>query len=140
VLAPLEILLVLDQEQSDRHAGGVGEALLAHGSECHVRHLLDGIANLAPDDGSYPWRHGVDGYLYPDLTTVQAMGLKRTAMVDGNRSVVAEVNECAQQHSQKARAVSARGTKISILTEGAVGVVVYVHLQAQTTKTLLTPK
>jgi hypothetical protein len=72
-LAPHRILLVPNQERSDRRVGGVSEALLAHGSECQVRHLLDGVVGLTPDDGSCPRCRGVDGYLHPDLTTVQAM-------------------------------------------------------------------
>jgi hypothetical protein len=61
-----------------------------------VRYLLDGVIDLTPDDGSYPWCHRVDRYLHPDLTTVQAMGLNRSAAVDGDRPVVAKANECAQ--------------------------------------------
>jgi hypothetical protein len=136
VPVPCGILLVPDREQSDRR---VSEALLAHGSECHMHHLLNGIVDLVSDDGSCPRCRGVDGYLHPDLTIVQAMGLKRTAAVDGNRPIVAEANECAQQHSQETQAVLARGTKLSVLAEGAVGVV-HVHLQTQTMNTLLTPK
>jgi hypothetical protein len=39
---------------------------------------------------------------------------------------------------REARTVLAHGPKTTILTKGAVGVVVHVHLQKQTTKTLLT--
>jgi hypothetical protein len=56
------------------------------------------------------------------------MGLKWTAAVDMERPVVAKSNEHAQQHSWKARALSARGPKITILAEDAVGLVVLVHL------------
>jgi hypothetical protein len=125
-LAPLRLLLDVDRKEHDRH---VGEASLAQGSECHVRHLLDGVINLTPNDGSYPQCCGVDGYLHPDPTIVQAMGLKGLAAVDRDRPIVAEANECAQQHSRKSRAVSARGPKASFLAEGAVGVVFHVHLR-----------
>jgi hypothetical protein len=66
------------------------------------------------------------------------MGLKRSVVVDGDRPIVAEANKCAQQHLREARTVLAYGPKTTILTKGAVGVVVHVHLQKQTTKTLLT--
>jgi hypothetical protein len=62
--------------------GGVGEASLAQGIECHVRHLLDGVINLTSDDGSCPWCRGFNGYLHLDLTTIQAMGLKWSAAVN----------------------------------------------------------
>jgi hypothetical protein len=73
----------------------------------HRHHLLDGVIDLSPDDGSCLLCHGVDGY----LTTVQAAGLKGSAAVDGDRPVIAEVNECAQHHSREPRAVSARGRR-----------------------------
>jgi hypothetical protein len=95
-LAPFGLALLTDWKEHDHHVGGVGEASLAQGGECHVCHLLDGIVNLTSDDDSGPQCHGVDWYLHPDLTTVQAMGLKGSAAVDGDRFVVAEVNECAQ--------------------------------------------
>jgi hypothetical protein len=56
------------------------------------------------------------------------MGLKQSAVIDGDRPVVAKVNECTQQHSQEAQTVSAHCPKTTVLTEGAVGVVVQVHL------------
>jgi hypothetical protein len=93
-----------------------------------VYHLLDGVVDLTPDDNSYPQCHGVDGYLHPNLITVQAMGLKGLTAVDGDWPVVAELNERSQQHSRKTQAVSASGSKTSVLTEGAMGVVVHVIL------------
>jgi hypothetical protein len=93
-----------------------------------VRHLLDGVVNLTSDDGTYPQCGGVDRYFHPNLRTIQAMGLKWSTTVDGNRPIVAEVNEWAQQHSWEARAVSAYGPMTTVLTEGAVGVVNHVHL------------
>jgi hypothetical protein len=56
------------------------------------------------------------------------MGLIRTAVVDGDRSVVVEVDECAQEHSREPWAVSARGMKPPVLAEGAIGVIGHVHL------------
>jgi hypothetical protein len=126
-LEPLGFL-IMDWEQCDRCVSGVGEVLLAQCSECHVHHLLDNIVNLTSNDGSYPRYCGVDGYLHPDLTTVQAMGLKWLAAVDADRSIVTEENECAQQHSRKAWAVWAFGPKTTVLADGAVGVVIHVHL------------
>jgi hypothetical protein len=63
-----------------------------------LSHLFDGIVQVTFDDGSGAWCHRVDGYLYPNLTIVQVVGLKRVATVDGNRPIVAESNECTQQH------------------------------------------
>jgi hypothetical protein len=82
-----------------------------------------------------PW---VDGYLYLNLATIQAVGLKQAAAVDGNWPVVAESNERTQQHPREARAVSACGPKSTILAKGAVGVVIHVHLQKQIMKAILT--
>jgi hypothetical protein len=86
----------VDREQRNWCVGGVSEASLALGNECHMHHLLNGIVKLTSNDGSCPWCHGVDGYLYPDLTTIQATGLKRTTVVDGDRPVEGEVNKGAQ--------------------------------------------
>jgi hypothetical protein len=114
VLVLVGLLLTADQKKHDRRVSGVSEALLTQGSECHGRHLLDDIINLTYDDGSYPWCRGVDGYLHLDLTTIQSMGLKGTAVVDGDRPITAETNECTQQHSRKACTVSFPGSKITI--------------------------
>jgi hypothetical protein len=35
-----------------------------------MRHLLDSIINIASNDDSCPWFHGVDGYLHPNLTII----------------------------------------------------------------------
>jgi hypothetical protein len=91
-----------------------------------VYHLLDGVIDLTPNDNSYSQCHGVDGYLHSNLITVQAMGLKGSAAVDGDQPIVAEVNERSQQHSRETQAVSASGSKTSVLTEGAMGVVIHV--------------
>jgi hypothetical protein len=95
-LAPLGLLLIMDQEKRDRRVDGGGEAPLTQGSECHMLHLFDDVINLTPDDDSYPQCRGVDGYLHLDLTTVQAMGLEGSAAVDGDRPIVAKANECTQ--------------------------------------------
>jgi hypothetical protein len=71
----------------------------------------------------------IKGYLHPDLTTIQGMGLKWSAKVDGDQPIIAEVDECTQQHLWEPQAVSAHGTKTSILAKGA-GVVVHIHLQS----------
>jgi hypothetical protein len=86
-----------------------------------VRHLLDGIVDLTANDSSLPRCRGVKGYLHPDLTHIQAMGLKGMATVDGDRPVVAKSHQSAQELSWKPRVVSARGMKTPVLTEGAVG-------------------
>jgi hypothetical protein len=57
-LAPLALLLITDREQLDRR---VSEVSLTEGGECHMRHLLNGIINIASNDGSCPWFHGVTG-------------------------------------------------------------------------------
>jgi hypothetical protein len=93
-----------------------------------VRHLLDGVIHIAHDDGSSPWCHGAKGYLHPDLTNVRAMGLKGTVAVEGNRPVIAEADECILEHLWEPREVLAHGTKTPILAEGAMGVVIQVHL------------
>jgi hypothetical protein len=61
------LLLITDREQLDRR---VGEVSLTEGGECHMRHLLDSIINIASNDDSCPWFHGVDGYLHPNLTII----------------------------------------------------------------------
>jgi hypothetical protein len=58
-----------------------------------MRHLLDGVVYLIADDGSPPRCCGVEGYLQPDLTSAQAVGLIQTAAVGGYRPVVAESDE-----------------------------------------------
>jgi hypothetical protein len=97
VLLPLRLLLIVDQKENYQRVGGGGEAVLTQESESNVRHLLDGVVHLAPNDSSLPWFHGVKGYLHPDLTHIQAMGLKRTATIDGYRPIVAELGESAQE-------------------------------------------
>jgi hypothetical protein len=57
------------------------------------------------------------------------MGLKGTATVDGDRPIRAESNDSDQEFLWKPRVVSARGTEVSILAEGAVGVIIHVHLK-----------
>jgi hypothetical protein len=93
-----------------------------------VRHLLNGIINLTTDDGSHPWHHGVEGYLHPDLAHIKTMRLKGTAVVEGDRPVVAEADECIPKHSWKPRAVLTHGMKTPVHAEGAVEVVIHVHL------------
>jgi hypothetical protein len=112
----------------DLCVGVVSEAALAECGEGDVRHFLNSVINLALDDGSLPLSHGFDRYLHLDLTDVQAMDLKGMAVVDGNRPVVAELDESAREQSWKTRAVSACATNTSMLAKGAVGVVVHVHL------------
>jgi hypothetical protein len=117
----LGFLLIVNREECDHHVGGGSKAALAHGGESHVRDLLDSVVDLALNDGSGPRYHGIKGYLNPNLTTVHAMGLKGSAVVDGDRPIIAEADEFAQQHLWEPQAVSAHGTKTSILTVGAVG-------------------
>jgi hypothetical protein len=64
----------------------------------------------------------------PDLEHIQAMGLNGTTVLDGNRPVVAEADECIPKHSWKPQTVLAHGMKCPVLTEGVVGVFVHVHL------------
>jgi hypothetical protein len=99
--SPLRLLLIVYWEERDRHVGGVDEASLTKCGEGKVRHLLDGVINLVPDNGSLPWRRGFDGYLHPDLTNIQVMDLKGTAAADCNWPIVAESNDSAQELSWK---------------------------------------
>jgi hypothetical protein len=93
-----------------------------------MRHLLDGIINIASNDGSCPSFHGVDGYLHLNLTIILAMGLKWMAAVHGDWPIVAKSNECTQQHSWKTQAVLARVPQTTV----------HIHLLKQTTKALQT--
>jgi hypothetical protein len=56
------------------------------------------------------------------------MRLEWLAAVDGDRPIVAESHERTQEHPGEARAVSAYDPQPTILTEGAVGVFLHVHL------------
>jgi hypothetical protein len=64
---------------------------------------------------------------------------KWSATVDGDQPIIAEANECTQQHSRVARAVSTHIPKTAILIERVVGVVIHVNLQKQTTKHITNP-
>jgi hypothetical protein len=55
-------------------------------------------------------------------------------VVEGNRPVVAELDECVPRYSWEPRAVLAHGTKTPDLAEGVVGVVVHIHLQKRPRK------
>jgi hypothetical protein len=128
-LSPLGVLLIKDREERYRRVSGGGEAMLTKCGEGDVHHLHNGIVNLVPDDGSFQWCCGVKGYIHPDLAHIQAMGLKGMIAVVGDRPVVAELDESAQELSWKPQALSTHGTKTSILAEGAVRVVVHFHLK-----------
>jgi hypothetical protein len=92
-------------------------------------HVLDNVVHPIVDDGSPPWCHGVEGYLHPDLTHIQAMRLKATAAVAADRPIVVESDESAQELSWEPRAVSARGPEGVTLVECTVGVVIHVHMK-----------
>jgi hypothetical protein len=121
------------------HNCGGGDTELTQGSESYVLHLLDDIVNLAPDDGPSPQCRGVKGYLPPNLTNIQAMCLKRMAVVEEDWLVIAEVDECVPKHSWEPQAMLAHGTKTPILADGVVGVVVHVHLK-NSHKNITNPK
>jgi hypothetical protein len=93
-LLPYGVLLIMNQEEHDRHLCGSDEAALTLGSEGNECRLLDGVVELAVDDSPHPWLHRVEGYCQDDLTHIQAMGLRPAALVDRNVSVVAELKEC----------------------------------------------
>jgi hypothetical protein len=59
------------------------------------------------------------------------MGLKRMAVVDMDRPIIAELDESAQELSWKPHAVSVRGIEATTLTKGTMGVVIHVHLKKQ---------
>jgi hypothetical protein len=73
-----------------------------------------------------PWGRG---YLHQDLTCIQVVGLKGTAVVAGDWPIVAKLNESAQEHSWEPRAVSTRGPEEAILAKCTVGVVIHVHVK-----------
>jgi hypothetical protein len=73
-----------------------------------------------------PWGRG---YLHQDLTCIQVVGLKGTAVVAGDWPIVAKLNESAQEHSWEPRAVSAHGPEEAILAECTVGVVIHVYVK-----------
>jgi hypothetical protein len=93
--------------------------------------LLDGLIQFGPDDDCHPQLQRVEGYHHINLALGLAMGHRQATAVDRNVPVVAELAECIVQHSRKSRAVLARGAKAPILSDGDVGVVVYVHLKTQ---------
>jgi hypothetical protein len=125
------ILLVTDQKEDDWHRGGVGEAAPTQGGECDLCRLLDGLIQHDPDDGCHPRLRWIERYHHVDLTLVLAMGHRHVTAVDRNIPIVAELVECVVQHSQKSRAMLARGAKAPILSNDDVGVVVHVHLKTQ---------
>jgi hypothetical protein len=93
--------------------------------------LLDGLIQLDPDESCHPQLHRVEGYHHVDLALLLAMGHRHETVVDWSVPVVAKLAECIVQHSWKARAMLARGSKAPILSYGDVGVVVHVHLKTQ---------
>jgi hypothetical protein len=119
--------------------GGDDDAALTQHSESHVRHPVDSIINIIVDECSPEWCRGVKGYLHPDLTRIKAMGLKGMAVVIGDRPVVAESDESAQELSWEPRAMSARGPEEAILAECILGVVIQAHLK-NSHETITNPK
>jgi hypothetical protein len=130
-LLPHRFLFVTDQKERDWHRGGVGEAALTQGGACDLCRLFDGLIQLDPDDSCHPQLHRVDGFHHVNLAFVLAMGHRHATTVDWSIPVVTELVECVVQHSQKPRAMLARGAKAPILSDGDVGVVVHVHLKTQ---------
>jgi hypothetical protein len=49
-LLPYEVLLILNWEKRDRQCCSSGEAVLAQGGDCHVRHKLNASVGLTGDD------------------------------------------------------------------------------------------
>jgi hypothetical protein len=83
--------------------------------------------------------HGAMGYLHPDLTCTQAVGLKGTTAVDGDRPSVVEADKSAQELTWEPRALSARGLKQAILAECTMRVVIQSHLKNRH-ETITNPK
>jgi hypothetical protein len=127
-------VLILDREQHDGHVSRVCEVLLTHRDECQVDHLLDGVIQVTSNNHLGPWCLGVNGDLQPNLVARQAGCLVGPAAVLRDQLIVAKTHERTQQHPGKTRAVSAHGTQLAIIAEGAVGVVVHVHLRMQNKK------
>jgi hypothetical protein len=130
-LLPHRFLLIMNQEERDRHLDGDGEMALIQGGEGDECCLLDGVVELTVDDGPHPWVHGVEGYHQADLPHIQAMGRRQATVVERVVPVVVETTECVVQHSWKPQAVLAHGNKSLVLGEGEVGVFVHVHLKIQ---------
>jgi hypothetical protein len=128
---PHRILLVMDRKEHVWHRGGVGEAGLTQGGECDLCRLLDGLIQLDTDDNCHPRLRRVEGYHHVDLALVLTMGHRHVAAVDRSVPVVAELVGYVVQHSQKPRAMLARGAKAPILRDGDVGVAIHVHLKTQ---------
>jgi hypothetical protein len=97
-LLPHEVLLITDRKGHDSHLSGSGKAVLTHGGESNVCHLLDSIIKLVAEDGSRPQCHGVKGYNHLDLTSIQVMGLKWTVVVEANIPIIAEADKCILHH------------------------------------------
>jgi hypothetical protein len=98
-LLPYEFLLILNQKKRDRQCCCSGEAVLAQGGEGDVCHHLGAGVRLAADDGPPPWLHGVQGYHHANLTSIQAMGLGQSAVLDRCIPVVDKMEKCVIKHS-----------------------------------------
>jgi hypothetical protein len=94
MLLPYRVLLILNWEKRDRQCCSSDKAVLAQGSESHVRHQLNVGVGLAVDDGPRPWLHGVEGYHRVDLALVPAMGRGQSTTVDRSVPIIAKTNGC----------------------------------------------
>jgi hypothetical protein len=128
-LLPNGVLLITNQEECKRCVGGDSEAVLTPCSESHMHHLLDRVINIIVEDGTPKQCCGVEWYLHPDLTRTQAVCLNWMAAVSGNRPIVEELDESAQERSWEPRAVLACGPEEAILAECTVGVVIEAHMK-----------
>jgi hypothetical protein len=86
----------MNREECKRCVSGDGEASLTQRHESHVCHLLNGVVNVVADDSSPEQCRGIEGYLHPDITCTQAVGLNEMAAVSGNQPVVAESDESSR--------------------------------------------
>jgi hypothetical protein len=107
-LLPRDIFLIPNRKKCDRLHGGSGEAALTQRGECDVGHLLDGGVGLTADDGPHPRILLVEGDRHASLTYVQAIVHREAAAVDMDFPVVAKMEECVVEYSQKTQAMLAR--------------------------------
>jgi hypothetical protein len=88
------VLLITKREERDMHLYGSGEVALTQGGEGDECRLLNGVIELAADDGPYPRLHGVEGYHQTDIIHIRAMGPREAVAVERDVPFVAETYEC----------------------------------------------
>jgi hypothetical protein len=95
----------------------------------HMGHLFNSDVLVASNDHVGPRCLEVNWDLHSNLSANQSLCLVGPTAILGEQPAVAKVHERAQQYPGKTWSVSAHGTQPTILTEGAAGVVIHVHLR-----------